>query len=158
MYRSLTFSTETVGLWSERAVVPFTSCVVLPKEIPAVEYSGSLVNAITAYAFLEQMASEGHTGVIVTVGGSATGLAIAALARLRDILVLFLVRSERGAPKKAIKPNGRVAWKARSDAGHKVTADAIEHRSRLQIGCQFFKCIVEAGVAGNENMFQCQRP
>ena len=97
VYRSLTSSAETVGLWSERAVVPFTSCVVLPEEVAAIEYSGSLVNAITAHAFLEQMASEGHTGVVVTVGGSATGLAVAALARRKNIPVLFLARSERGA-------------------------------------------------------------
>ncbi len=97
VYRSLTPSAETVGLWSERAVVPFTSCVVLPDEVATVEYSGSLVNAITAHAFLEEMASEGHTGVVVTVGGSATGLAVAALARRKNIPVLFLVRSERGA-------------------------------------------------------------
>ena len=97
IYRSLTPSAETVGLWSERAVVPFTSCVVLPDELSTVEYSGSLVNVITAQAFLEEAASEGHTGVVVTVGGSATGLALAALARLKHLPVLFLVRSERTA-------------------------------------------------------------
>ena len=48
VYRSLTPSAEIVGLWSERAVVPFPSCVVLPEEVPMVEYSGSLVNVITA--------------------------------------------------------------------------------------------------------------
>ena len=97
VYRSLTPSAETVGLWSERAVVPVTSCVTLPKELSAADYSGSLVNVVTAYAFLEEAASEGHTGVIVTVGGSATGLALAALARQRSLAVLFLVRSERAA-------------------------------------------------------------
>jgi len=97
VYRSLTPSAETVGLWSERAVVPVTSCIILPEELSAADYSGSLVNVITAHAFLEQMASEGHTGVIVTVGGSATGLALAALARRKNIPVLFLVRSERAA-------------------------------------------------------------
>ena len=97
VYRSLTPSAETVGLWSERAVVPVTSCVVLPEELAPVEYSGSLVNVITAHAFLEEVASEGHAGVVVTVGGSATGLALAALARLKGIPVLFLVRSERAA-------------------------------------------------------------
>ena len=97
VYRSLTPSAETVGLWSERAVVPMTSCIVLPEELSAAEYSGSLVNVITAHAFLEEAQSEGHTGVVVTVGGSATGLALAALARLKDVPVLFLVRSEQAA-------------------------------------------------------------
>ena len=97
VYRSLTPSAETVGLWSERAVVPVTSCIVLPEELSAPDYSGSLVNVITAHAFLEEVASAGHTGVIVTAGGSATGLALAALARRRSLPVLFLVRSERAA-------------------------------------------------------------
>ncbi len=97
VYRSLTPSAKTVGLWSERAVIPVTSCIVLPEELSTADYSGSLVNVVTAHAVLEQATAEGHTGVVVTVGGSATGLALAALARLKQIPVLFLVRSERAA-------------------------------------------------------------
>ncbi len=97
VYRSLTPSAETVGLWSERAVVPVTSCVALPEELSPAEYSGSLVNVITAHAFIEDAESAGHAGIVVTVGGSATGLALAALARLKHLPVLFLVRSERAA-------------------------------------------------------------
>lgn len=94
IYRSLTRSVETVGLWSELAVVPVTSCVSLPEELSTIDYSGSLVNVITAHAFLETMAAEGHTGVIVTAGASATGLAMAALARVKQIPILILVRSQ----------------------------------------------------------------
>ena len=97
VYRSLTPSAETIGLWSERAIVPFTSCVILPEDLSAVDYSGSLVNVITPYAFLEEISAQGHNGVIVTAGASATGLALAALARDRNIPVLFLVRSQRAA-------------------------------------------------------------
>ena len=97
IYRSLTPSAKTIGLWSERAVVPVTSCVFLPEELSFADYSGSLVNVITAYAFLEEAVSAGHAGVIVTVGGSATGLALAALARARNMPVLFLVRSPQAA-------------------------------------------------------------
>ena len=97
VYRSLTPSAETVGLWSERAVVPATSCLCLPEELSTVDYSGSLVNVITAHAFLEEIASEGHTGAIVTAGGSATGLALAALARRRNLPILSLVRSKQAA-------------------------------------------------------------
>lgn len=50
-----------------------------------IDYSGSLVNIVTAHAFLETMAAKDHTGVIVTVGASATGLAIAALARQKRV-------------------------------------------------------------------------
>lgn len=95
VYRSLTPSGQTVGLWSERAVVPWTSCVVVPNEVAAAAVSGSLVNAITAYAFLDEITTEGHTAVIVTAGSSATGLAMAAVARRRGVPLILLVRSER---------------------------------------------------------------
>ena len=95
VYRSLTPSGHTVGLWSERALVPWTSCLMLPESISPMDYSGSLVNVMTAYAFLEQMTGEGHQGVIVTAGNSATGLAMLALARERQIAAIFLVRSPK---------------------------------------------------------------
>jgi NADPH:quinone reductase-like Zn-dependent oxidoreductase len=74
-------------------------------------YSGSLVNVITAHAFLETMAAEGHTGIIVTVGTSATGLAIAALARQKQISTIFLVRSQHA--------RAASSFASRTRAGHK---------------------------------------
>lgn len=94
IYRSLRPTPETIGLWSERTVVHPLSCLVLPDAVRARDYCGSLVNMITPYAFLEQMAGEGHKGVVVTAGGSATGNALEALARRRGISALHLVRTE----------------------------------------------------------------
>lgn len=54
---------------------------------------------MTAYGFLEQIAVEGHKGVIVTAGTSATGLAMAAFARRRGVPAIFLTRSEDAAAK-----------------------------------------------------------
>jgi len=93
IYRSLSTSPHTIGLWCERAHIPYTSCVILPDDIPTRDYCGSLVNAITAYAFLEQVTAEGHKGVIATAGNSATGLALTALAERRHTPVILLVRS-----------------------------------------------------------------
>ncbi|MBO9195936.1 zinc-binding dehydrogenase [Rhizobium sp. 16-449-1b] len=95
IYRSLTPSQHTVGLWSEQAVVPYTSALLLPEHVSVEDYCGSLVNGMTGYAFLEEMLSEGHKGVIVTAGASATGLAIAAIARSKNIPLIALVRSEK---------------------------------------------------------------
>lgn len=94
IYRSLGRTPDTVGLWCETAQVPYTSCLILPDQVPAKDYSGSLVNAITAYAFLEEIEAAGHQGVIVTAGNSATGYALAALAQQRGLAAIFLVRSE----------------------------------------------------------------
>lgn len=94
VYRSLGTSTQTIGLWCEQAQVPCTSCVILPDHVSARDYGGSLVNAITAYAFLQQSAADGHRGVIATAGASATALALAVLATRRRVPVIHLVRSE----------------------------------------------------------------
>lgn len=94
IYRSLDRSAESVGLWSEQSHVRFTNCVVLPDDVRARDYSGSLVNVMTAHAFLEEIVEAGHTGVIVTAGNSSTGRALAALARHRSLPAIFLVRNQ----------------------------------------------------------------
>jgi NADPH:quinone reductase-like Zn-dependent oxidoreductase len=94
IYRSLGRTLESIGLWCERAQVPYTSCVILPEDVRARDYSGSLVNVMTAFAFLEEIAEAGHKGVIVTAGNSATGHALASLARRRNLPAIFLVRTE----------------------------------------------------------------
>lgn len=93
VYRSLDRSAESVGLWCERAHVPYTTCLILPDHVRARDYCGSLVNVMTAYAFLEEIVSAGHKGVIVTAGNSATGHALASLARRRNIPSILLVRT-----------------------------------------------------------------
>ena len=93
IYRSLNRTPDTLGLWCERAQAPYLSCVILPDTVRPRDYSGSLVNAITPYAFLEHMRDEGHKGVVVTAAHSATGQAMLALARRRGTPALYLVRS-----------------------------------------------------------------
>jgi NADPH:quinone reductase-like Zn-dependent oxidoreductase len=93
IYRSLGRGPDLIGLWCERAQVPYTSCVILPDHVRARDYCGSLVNVITAYAFLEEIGAMGHAGVIATAGSSATGHALLALARRRGVPVIFLARS-----------------------------------------------------------------
>ena len=94
VYRSIARGPDVVGLWCERAQVPYLACLRLPEGARAVDYSGSLVNLVTAYAFLETAAAEGHHAVMATAGSSATGHALAALARRRGVPALILVRSD----------------------------------------------------------------
>ena len=61
--------------------------------VDARDYAGSLVNIVMAYAFLETAAADGHRGVVATAGNSATGRALAALARRKGTAALMLVRS-----------------------------------------------------------------
>jgi len=93
IYRSLGRGPDTVGLWCETAQVPYTSCLRLPNDLEPAEYSGSLVNLITAYAFLEEVSTSDNGVVLATAGSSATGRALAVLARARGVRALLLVRS-----------------------------------------------------------------
>lgn len=95
IYRGLESASDGLGLWCETAQIPYGACLLLPDHVDAKDYSGSLVNVVTAYAFLETAAAEGHHGVVVTAGGSATGRAIAVLARRRGMPILTIVRSDR---------------------------------------------------------------
>jgi len=93
IYRSLRPDHSFLGLWCETAQLPYQACLPLPDHVDARDYSGSLVNAVTAYAFVEQAAAEGHRGIVVTAGGSATGRALTVLARRRNVPTLIIVRS-----------------------------------------------------------------
>ncbi len=93
IYRSLQPDFPFLGLWCETAQLPYLACLPLPDDVDARDYSGSLVNVVTAYAFLEQAAAEKHRAIVVTAGGSATGRAMVALARRRNMPALIIVRS-----------------------------------------------------------------
>jgi NADPH:quinone reductase-like Zn-dependent oxidoreductase len=93
IYGSLQQDKSFLGLWCETAQIPYQACLLLPDHVDARDYSGSLVNVVTAYAFLEQVVAEGHHGIVVTAGRSATGRAITFLARRRNIPTLIIVRT-----------------------------------------------------------------
>lgn len=94
IYRSLGRGPNTIGLWCRTAQVPHTACLRLADDADAADYSGSLVNLITAYAFLEEVAQPGRA-ILATAGSSATGRALAVIARARDVRAVLLVRSAR---------------------------------------------------------------
>jgi NADPH:quinone reductase-like Zn-dependent oxidoreductase len=138
VYRSLTPSPNTVGLWCERALVPWTSCLILPDTLDPKEYSGSLVNAITAYAFLEEVAAEGHKGVLVTAGASATGLAMATLTQAKGIPAIFLARS----------PKSRDVLRAANVEHVLVTSDEGFEQELEQLSLRLSATAVFDGVGG----------
>jgi len=99
VYRSLQKTENLIGTWSEYSQLHWLNCVLLPEELDTLDYSGSLVNAITPYAFWKQTASEGHKGVLITAGASATGIAMLGIALANRIPVLSIVRDEEGEEK-----------------------------------------------------------
>ncbi|MDN3584603.1 zinc-binding dehydrogenase [Mucilaginibacter flavus] len=93
IYRSLVPSNHIVGTWSQYAHVHYLDCVILPDSVDMLDYSGSLVNIITPYAFLKQIQLEGHKAIITTAGTSATGIAMAGICLAYNIPHIAIVRT-----------------------------------------------------------------
>lgn len=96
VYRSLKFGENIIGTWCEYAHLPFEQCSILPDNLDAEDYSGSLVNIITAYSFLKQVTEEGHKGIICTAGNSATGIAMLGICIANNFQIISMVRTEDG--------------------------------------------------------------
>jgi NADPH2:quinone reductase len=95
-YRQLKYSESIVGAWSEYAHVHYLDCVVLPEDVRTEDYSGSVVNVITPYAFLKQVIAEGHKAITATAGNSATGIALLGFCLAYNFPLISIVRNENG--------------------------------------------------------------
>ena len=96
IYRSLQFSESMIGTWCEYAHLPYLQCAILPDTVNLIDYSGSLVNIITPYAFLKQITEEGHKGIISTAGTSATGIAMLGICLAYNFPLISIVRTGDG--------------------------------------------------------------
>jgi NADPH:quinone reductase len=81
----------------------------------------SLVNIITAYAFLKQIVEDGHRGAIATAGNSATGRALLELAHWQGIPVISIFRSD-----------GAKADLERLDAEHSLDMREVAFEQKLE--------------------------
>ena len=61
--------------------------------VKAEDYSGSLVNVITPYAFIKQILEEGHKGIICTAGNSSTGIALLGFCSAYKIPLISITRN-----------------------------------------------------------------
>lgn len=95
VYRSLTEG-DIIGTWSEYAHLPYLQCAVLPGAVDPDDYAGALVNIITAYAAYKQALKEGHRGIVITAGNSATGKAMLGFALDAGMPVISIVRNQQG--------------------------------------------------------------
>jgi NADPH:quinone reductase len=115
VYRSLSPSEHTVGAWCTHAQMSMRCCALLPEGLDARDYSGSLVNMMTAYAFAKQATADGHRGVLVTAGTSATGIALLGVAQSFGLAVVMLARDAAG--QKRLRALGVEDVPAPSDEG-----------------------------------------
>jgi NADPH2:quinone reductase len=98
-YRSLHYSDKMVGAWSQYTHMHWLDCVILPPGENPKDYSGSLVNIITPYAFLQQTVAEGHKGILSTAGNSATGIAMIGMSIAYQFPLISITRNEQSKQK-----------------------------------------------------------
>ena len=91
------------GAWSDEAVVPASSAVLLPDSLPDEVGAQMLINTLTALTAIraahDSLPSDARTGVVtlLTGAGSAVGRLIGKLLAERGVKVIGLVRGEASA-------------------------------------------------------------
>lgn len=113
VYRSLWPSEHVVGTWCTEAQLPMRCCALIPEGLDARDFSGSLVNVMTAYAFARQALADGHRGLLITAGTSATGIALLGLALRWGLPVVTIARD--GAGRERLRALGAEAVAVQSD-------------------------------------------
>lgn len=93
IYLNIKYSESAVGTWCEYNHVHFLDCVILPDDVNPEDYSGSMVNIITPFAFYKQILNEGHHGIISTAGSSATGIALLGICLTYNFPLISIVRN-----------------------------------------------------------------
>ncbi|WP_437521953.1 zinc-binding dehydrogenase [Sorangium sp. So ce726] len=132
VYRSLSPSDPALGTWSTLAQMHARCCALIPDGLDARDYSGSLVNVITAYAFAKQAQADGHRGALITAGTSATGVALVGIARSFGLATVAIVRGEAGRQK--LSGLGADDVIAQSDASFDTDVQvAIERRAATAV-------------------------
>jgi NADPH:quinone reductase len=99
MYRSLHYSDKMIGAWSQYTHMHYLDCVILPANENPTDYSGSMVNIITPYSFIQQIRASGHKGILSTAGNSATGIAMVGMSIAYRFPLISVVRNQQGKQK-----------------------------------------------------------
>ncbi|MGY0036619.1 hypothetical protein [Pedobacter sp. NJ-S-72] len=93
IYRNLRYSESAIGTWCEYSHVHFLDCAILPDGVNPEDYSGSMVNIITPFAFYKEILDQGHQGIISTAGNSATGIALLGICLTYNFPLISIVRN-----------------------------------------------------------------
>lgn len=122
VYRSLRVEPGVVGTMCEQAEVHHLSCLPLPDGSDPMRYSGSLVNAITAYSFWRRALTDGCPGVLVTAPNSASGRAMLGLAQARDVPFAVIARDADAAGRLDHVSADRIVVAGDADFAERLTA------------------------------------
>lgn len=127
IYRSLKFDDSIIGTWCEYAHLASEHCAIIPDNLNMEDYSASLVNIITPYAFLKQITEEGHKGIICTAGNSATGIAMLGICLANNFPMISIVRTQEA--KKELEELGTKNIIVQSDLDFKRQLKELSQQS-----------------------------
>lgn len=91
------------GTWAERVVAPATAVTPIPDDVSDTTACQIIINGITAAALMRAaLAADNHAGIaasplLVTAAGSSVGRNVIALAQMRGVKTVAVVRSDAGA-------------------------------------------------------------
>ncbi len=88
---------RTSGTWAEYMVTPAGNCFPVGKSISDEQASMTLVNPMTALAFLDYARKNKHKAIVNTAANSALGKMMVPIFEKHHIKVLNIVRNEEGA-------------------------------------------------------------
>jgi NADPH:quinone reductase-like Zn-dependent oxidoreductase len=86
---------NTGGTWAEYMVTPAAMCFPLSRKVTDEQGSMSLVNPLTALAFLEIARQNRHKAIINNAAASALGRMVELLAKKNNIPVINIVRNNK---------------------------------------------------------------
>lgn len=86
----------TSGTWAEYMVTKAGSCFPIGRQIPVEQAAMTLVNPMTALAFLDIARNGKHRAVVNTAAAGALGKMVSSLFRQNGIPLLNVVRNEEG--------------------------------------------------------------
>lgn len=84
--------TEAGGSWAEYCAVDAKTCIALHKDVSFEQGACLIINPLTALGLIDQAQKEGHAAIIQTAAASQVGRMVAALAQIKKIPSIHIVR------------------------------------------------------------------
>ena len=93
-YRALKYTEESFGVWTQFAVLHYSACIFLDKDLPFEDTCGMLINPLTIFGFLEIIKKEGHKTITNTAAASALGKILIGICKKEGVELICIVRRD----------------------------------------------------------------
>jgi NADPH:quinone reductase-like Zn-dependent oxidoreductase len=130
---------RTSGTWAEYMVTSAGNCFPVSKKVPDEQAAMTIVNPMTALAFIDIAKNGNHRAVVFSAAASALGRMVTTLFAKHQIKVLHIVRSEEG--EKELKERG---------CRYILNSSDSDFLKRLKEWCNEHKAVLMFDAVGGE--------